>query len=220
MHDFETEDQQIEALKKWWNENGTSLIVGLGLGIAVLFGGRYYMNMQKEHSASAGDLYFLAADQMAKNNESDAQQTTSRLITEYSDTPYAALASLIMARYEFELGKTDEAVNQLKWVMNNADQDELVNVARLRLARIYLGKADYDATEALLYVKRPEAFDGPYEELKGDYFVAKGQLAEARTAYDKAIKAMGVSASGWLRLKRQDLGEIELDTAGPVEPPA
>ena len=218
--DYETEEQQIEALKKWWKENGTSLIVGLGLGVAILFGGRYYINMQSQHSANAGDLYFMVAEHINNGNQESALETASKLTGEYKDTPYAALAALIMARYEFEKGNPAEASSQLEWVINNADEIELKDIARLRLARIHLGNAEYDAAETLLGSEHPAAFDAAYEELKGDLFVMRGRLAEARIAYDKAIDAMGNSTSAWLRLKRQDLGNIEFESADPVEPPA
>ena len=217
MQDYETEEQQLEALKRWWSENGTSLVVGLGLGVAVLFGGRYYMNSQTEHSASAGDLYFMVADQVNNGNGEAALETTTRLISEYKDTPYASLAALIMARYEFEQDNPAEAAGQLEWVINNANEVELQNIARLRLARVHLGNAEFDAAENLLKADHPVAFDAAYEELKGDVYVLRGRPAEARVAYDKAIDAMGGTASSWLRLKRQDLGNIQLDT---VEPPA
>lgn len=219
MQDFETEEQQIEALKKWWHENGTSLIIGLSLGVAAIFGGRYYINMQETHSANASDLYFQVIEHVSNKSEEAAMTATDKLIIEYKDTPYAALASLLMARYEFELAKIDETSKQLDWVVKNAEQSELQSVARLRLARIHLANSDYDAAENLLNAIHSPAFDAAFEELKGDIYVARNQLAEARVAYDKAIVAYGVNASTMLRLKRQDLGTVDANN-NQVEPPA
>jgi predicted negative regulator of RcsB-dependent stress response len=39
---YETEEQQVDAIKKWWHENGTMLIVGAVVGLAGLWGWRYY----------------------------------------------------------------------------------------------------------------------------------------------------------------------------------
>ncbi len=211
MQDFETEEQQIEALKKWWQENGTSLIVGLGLGVAVLFGGRYYIESQQQTQANAGDLYFSVADSVNNKKEEAAIETTDRLITEYKTTPYASLASLLLARYEFELNHLEEAGKQLQWVVDNAEQPELQNIARLRLARLYFTSKDYDAAQKLLDVKYATAFDAAFEELKGDIYVATSQLAEARLAYDRALAAAGARGSNFLRLKRQDLGSTKVD---------
>lgn len=220
MQDFETEEQQIAALKKWWHENSTSLLVGLGLGAAILFGGRYYLEMQNEKSAIAGDLYFQVADGINNKSDEAALEASDKLINEYKTTPYAALASLLMARYEFEQGKLDEAAKQLQWVVTNAGQPELENIARLHLARIRLANKDYDGAMSLLNVKTSSAFVATFEELKGDIYVAQEQLAEARIAYDKAIAANGVKVNALLALKRQDIGSIEPDTTDPVVPPA
>jgi predicted negative regulator of RcsB-dependent stress response len=220
MQDFETEEQQIEALKKWWHENSTSLMVGLALGVAAIFGGRYYIDMQRQQSANAGDLYYQVAEHVNNKREAAAMEITDKLITEYKATPYSSMASLLMARYEYEQSRIEEATKQLDWVVKNSGQPELQNIARLRLARVHLASKEYDLAESLLTVNHPAAFDAVFEELKGDIYLAKNQLAEARIAYDKAIAAEGAEASSLLRLKRQDLGNDEVVKADQVEPPA
>ena len=218
MHEYETEEQQIEALKRWWNENGTSLIIGLALGLAGIFGGRYYLNMQKQKSETAGDLYYQVAAQVNQKHEEAAIEASDKLFTDYKSTPYASLASLLMARYEYEKSKTDEAIKQLNRVIDNAEQPELKDIARLRLARIQIASKNYDAVESLLAEKHAPAFDAVFEELKGDLYVAKNEIDKARAAYDKAIEASAGNASELLHLKRQDLGNV--DATNPVRPPA
>jgi len=220
MQDFETEEQQIEALKKWWHENGTSLLLGLALGIAGIFGGRYYINMQAQKSANAGDLYYQVSEHVNKKEEEAAIEAADKLITDYKSTPYASLASLLLAHFEFEQSKMDEATKQLEWVVNNSSLPELQNIARLRLARLHFASKKYDVAESLLSVKHSSAFDAEFEELKGDIYVAKNQLGDARAAYDKAIAAAGADASSMLRLKRQDLGNDEVVNTDKAEPPA
>ena len=56
-------------------------------------------------------------------------------------------------------------------------------------------------------MKHNAAYDAQYEELKGDVFNARGEIAQARIAYDKAINLQGIAASQWLKLKRQNLGQ-------------
>jgi predicted negative regulator of RcsB-dependent stress response len=218
MQDYETEEQQIEAVKKWLQENGMSLFLGLALGLGAIFGGRYYLNMQKQKNASAGDLYYQVAAQVNTKHGEAAIEASDKLVTDYKSTPYASMAALLMARYEYEQSKTDEAVKQLDWVIQNAEQPELQNIARLRLARIQLADKKYDAAASLLSVKHAPAFDASFEELMGDIYVAKNEISKARAAYDKAIAASADSASDLLHLKRQDLGNV--DAANPVRPPA
>lgn len=218
MHEYETEEQQIEALKRWWHENGTSLIIGLALGLAAIFGGRYYLNMKKHNSEVAGDLYYQVAAQVDQKHEEAAIEASDKLFTDYKSTPYASLASLLMARYEYENSKTDEAVKQLNRVIKNSEQPELQNIARLRLVRIQIASKKYDEAERLLAAKHAPAFNAAFEELRGDVYVAKNEIDKARAAYDKAIADSAGNASQLLHLKRQDLGNI--DATNPVRSPA
>ena len=56
MEHYETEEQQVEAIKRFWKENGTAIIVGAVLGLGGLWGWRYYNDEQiaaKEQASAA-----------------------------------------------------------------------------------------------------------------------------------------------------------------------
>lgn len=214
MDEFESEDQQIEAIKKWWKENGASLILGLGIGIAGLLGWREYLAYQTRHSAEASDLYQAVQTQVMNNRLDEAHAGKADLIrTEYADTPYAALASLAQAKVEYEQGDVESALTHLRWASENSSETDVQHVARLRLARILIAQSAYDEAETILVAAYPAGFTAGYEELKGDLYAARGELAQARVAYDKAINAADGSPSRWLILKRQDLGSAEPDNS-------
>ncbi len=212
MEEFESEDQQIEAIKKWLKENGASLLLGLGIGVAALLGWREYLSYQTDHSAEASDLYQAVQTQVAQNRLDDAHINKADVIrNEYSDTPYAALVSMAQAKYEFENDNVESALMHLRWASENSTESDVQHVAKLRLARILIVQNKYAEAETILYADYPSGFTAGYEELKGDMYVAKGEVAQARVAYDKAINATDGNASRWLRLKRQDLGSSDLD---------
>ena len=214
MEEFESEDQQIEAIKKWWKENGASLLLGLGIGVAALLGWREYLAYQTEHSAEASDLFEAVQTQIANEVLDDTYINKADLIrNDYSDTPYAALVSLLQAKHDYDSGNSESALNHLRWAIEHAAEADIKHVASLRLARILIAEEKYDEAEAVLLADHPPGFEVGYEELKGDLYVAKGEIAMARVAYDKAINAAAGSASRWLRLKRQDLGSIDLENS-------
>ena len=207
MEEYETEEQQVEALKKWWKANGTSLVMGLAIGVSALFGWRYYAEQSHTHAVQASDLYMQIAQKAASNTLDDkAIDINNLLINEYSDTPYAALSSLALAKYEYEQNNIDNAAAQLELASKHANGDLLKQVAELRLIRVYIEQEKYSEAEALLNATHDAAFDAQFEELKGDLYNAKGDTAQARLAYDKAIGLHGPSAGNGLRLKRQNLG--------------
>jgi len=207
INEYETEDQQVEALKKWWKENGTSLIVGLFIGVSSLFGYRYYIDQNHVHAVNASDLYMrVIQGAINKTIDETTVDTQNQLINEYSDTPYAALSALTLAKVEYEKANVDGAVAQLELAIKHANDDVTKQIASLRLVSVYLEQKKYDEAMSLLTMKHDTAYDAQYEELKGDLFSAKGELAQARLAYDRALDLQGIAASKWLKLKRQNLG--------------
>ena len=207
MSEYETEEQQVEALKKWWKENGTSLIVGLFVGVSALFGWRYYVEQNNVHLVQASDLYMQVMQSAALQRVDDKTiDINNKLINEYSDTPYAALSSLALAKFEYEKDNIEVAVAQLELAVKHASDDLIKQISSLRLARLYIEQKKYTEAEALLNKPHDAAYDAQFEELKGDLYVAKGDVAQARLAYDNAINLQGLAASKWLKLKRQNLG--------------
>jgi len=218
MNEYETEEQQVEALKKWWKENGTSLIIGLFVGVTGLFGWRYYVEQNNAHAVQASDLYMLVLQNTASNTiDEKTIDIHNQLINAYSDTPYAALASLALAKTEYEKGNADGAATQLELALKHANDDLIKELASLRLVRVYIEQEKFDDAMALLNKKHAAAYDAQYEELKGDVYLARGEVTQARMAYDNAINLQGIAASKWLKLKRQNLGRST--TPDPADNP-
>jgi predicted negative regulator of RcsB-dependent stress response len=131
----------------------------------------------------------------------------NQLINKYADTPYAALSALALAKSEYEKDNIEAATAQLELAKKYADDEVIIQTANLRLVSIYIEQGKYEEASTLLNASHDKAYDAHYEELRGDLHMAKGEKAQARMAYDKAIDLQGVAASKWLKLKRQNLGE-------------
>lgn len=208
--DYETEEQQVEALKRWWKENGKLVITGLILGLSLVGGVRFYNQYTNERAESASFLF----DQLISNQtdtKQDLKAIDDRLLTEYASTTYASLSALVVAKKMVNDGDLDAARQKLQWVLDNSGQVELQHISRLRLVRVLNSLKEYDQALALTNIDYPTSFTALYEELKGDAYLAKGEINQARVAYDKAILNAGVQANRWLKLKRDDLGDIDLD---------
>ena len=207
MNEYETEDQQVEAVKKWFKENGSSLVVGVLVGASALFGWRYYNDHLHVHALQASNIYMQLMQSTILDKVDDTTlEINNRLINEYSDTPYASLSSLALAKVEYEKGNHDAAIAQLELAVKNATDEILKHTANLRLASIHIEQKQFDQAATLLKLPHDPAFAAKYEEMRGDMYVAKGARDEARAAYDKAIELYGAGASRILQLKRQSLG--------------
>ncbi len=53
--EYETEEQQVEALKEWWAENGKAVIAGIVLGAGVIGGWTFWKGHQEKQAVIASD---------------------------------------------------------------------------------------------------------------------------------------------------------------------
>lgn len=191
MH--ETEEQQVEALKKWWKDNGSSIITGVLLGLALLFGGKSWFAYQERVAENASNLYATMLVALDNDEEAVVNEKAGTLIADYSGTPYAALAALALAKLKLERGELEAAHAQLQWALDNTGSDVLREIVRLRLARVMLAEEDPAAAQALLDQEAGQAagaFAPLYRELRGDIEAARGNPAAARAAYEQALADM------------------------------
>lgn len=207
MSAYETEEEQIEAIKAWWRKNGKSIIAGVVLGVAIVVGGKMWLSHQHQRAAEASAQYQILLDALDKHQTGQVLQQGERLTGQYADTPYAALAALAMAKVKLEQGKPDAAGSQLQWVIDHAKQAVLKHIARLRAAKILFSQGKADQALALLNSGDPGKFRPAFEELKGDIFASQGKRQLARNAYETALSGMpqGVSRK-YLKMKLDDLG--------------
>jgi len=198
---YSTEEQQVEALKAWWKANGMSILAGTVIGLAGLFGWRFYSESQIAAEEAASQAYQQAVT---------AEQPLSlqSVTNEYSDSAYALLAALNLAKRAVEDGQLQEAEAQLQFVLANSEDELLKPIASLRLARVLAEQQRYDEALARLAAVDGDAFRGQVEELKGDIYLRQGQTGLARNAYLAAADAGELSGNPILQMKLDDLADL------------
>lgn len=207
MSAYETEEQQVEAIKNWWKENGKSLIFGVVFTLAAVGGGRYWFDYQKTRAESASVEYDQLLVEMAQDNKEAIIKRGEYIVSAYSKSGYAALSALIVAKTRVEAGELAAARSQLLWVIENSDQAELKNVARLRVARILLAEENYQQALATLTGIDSDAFSAPADEIRGDVYMAMDNTDAARTAYQKALDGSEPGTNTrQLRMKLDNIG--------------
>ena len=206
MTSFETEEQQIAHLKMWWKENGKAVIVGVVLGFGAILGVRAYLS-HVETTRQEASIAFEGLKMAEQQKAEDLISRGEQIVEKYPDTPYAAMASLALARVHVEKGELAAAENRLQWVVEHASQPDIVHVARLNLARVLLAEAKPDQALSLLADVKMESYTPVYQELRGDIYVAKKQPAQARTAYMAALESLDNNGDRQiLQMKLDDLG--------------
>ncbi len=206
MDHYQTDDERVESIKKWWSSNGSSVITGIVMGVAVIVGWQYWTSYKASQGEEASSIYELVMTALQDGKIEVVEVQGTRILDEYSGTPYATLAALSLAKVAVDQGEYDMAMGYLEWVIANSDQVAMTNVARLRLARVMLAVGRLDEAQAELTKVTDASFTAEKEELKGDIHVAANEPGKARAAYEAARAASGFrGAADWLQMKLDDL---------------
>jgi predicted negative regulator of RcsB-dependent stress response len=209
MEIYNSEEQQVEAIKRFWQENGTAIIAGVVLGLGGLYGWRYFQDQQLETTMAASSAYTQLLEQQQKaadNPELLAQFQT--FVDKNSDSSYALLAAFVAAKEAVAKEDYAAAAKQLNWVMTTATQPEIKALAQLRLARVQNEQKDYPAALTTLALAVPEAFKAQQQELMGDVLLNSGELAKAKTAYQAAVAATKDAQNPILKVKLDELAHV------------
>jgi predicted negative regulator of RcsB-dependent stress response len=205
---YTTEEEQVEALKKWWKENGTSIIFGIVLGLAAVFGWRGWQEHKSAQAQAASELFQDVLTALRSDSSDKAKSPAQEIVKTYSSTGYAVPAQLVLAKLAVKDDKLDEAAAHLKQALKQSDSAALSLVIRLRLARVQSASGNYDAALDTLNVKDPGAFSPAYDELKGDILASQGHAKDAYTAYEQALEQYRKQGSdtSMLEMKIDELG--------------
>ena len=127
----------------------------------------------------------------------------------YGGTQQAAHAGLLVAKAASDKGNLDDAKAALTWVADNASDDGLKAMARVRLAAVLMSTQAYDEALKQLDTKMPTEFDAIVADGKGDVYLAKGDKAKAIEAYRSAYQksAPGLEYRNVISVKLNALGE-------------
>lgn len=184
MADYATEEEQIEALKRWWRENGRSVVLGVALGVLALVGWRGWEMYQRQQALGASAIY----DQITQTSDyATVREHAERLRGDYADSAYAVLAALEIAALAVAADELEAAADWLQWAQENADDPALAALARLRFARVLVERGEGDRALTLLDAEVPEAYTGLYAELRGDILRERGEAEAAVAAYQRSL---------------------------------
>jgi len=203
-----SEAEQMERAKSWLKMNAIWIIAGIAIGAGGLGGWRWYQERRNTQAETASARYEELVDAFSRRDNVRGTTLLEELNREYAWTPYASLGTLIAARVQVEANELDKAAAGLKSVMDNAKDDELKMVARLRLARVQSALGKNDEALATLKIDDPGEFAPRLADTRGDVLLAKGDRDGALREYLAARTAEndGRVDIELLDLKIRDLG--------------
>ena len=175
-----TEEEQVEQIKKWWNSNGKQIIAGAVIGLAGIWGWNTYSDYQDKQSLNARSLYLSYA------SDSNNLGAYDRLTTDFSSSSYSDQAILLMTKYLFDAGSYTQALGVIKPLINNPSS-VIANTSVLRAASIYLQLGQHDQALLILEEQSEDGFSSLIYNLMGDIYLDLGSREKAQNYYSLAI---------------------------------
>jgi predicted negative regulator of RcsB-dependent stress response len=196
------EEESVESLKRWWNESGKMLAMGITAVVVVYFGWQYWQSSQVQTSARASAVYdqlsriaVTAPGQIIEEpGRSEALALVATLKTQHSSSVYALYGALFGARLAVEGNDHQAAIQELEWFLDNtrsgllgSTEETLVTLAKLRLGRVLLADNQPERALSLISGVDGKALSAQFNELRGDIYLAQGQRDLALDAYISAV---------------------------------
>jgi len=191
--ELRSDEEQLDAVKRWWKENGISLVAGAVIAAAGVFGWNAWQNYQQGQSEAASMRYqqlvnMTTGSDLAEDELVSARNMVSELNDEHGNTLYAELALLLDARLAIQQGDLEGAKASLESAADNSSRRYVQSLAWLRLARIELAEGNADQALALLDEPITDALAAQREDVRGDAFAAQGDTEAARDAWQNALQ--------------------------------
>lgn len=203
MEIYSTEEQQVEAIKTFWKDYGTSILAGAVIGLGALYGWNWYSDHQVKQAEVASEAF---NNVIAKTDDANALAAAAADYEKnHSQKGYSALLQLVVAKSAVEAGDLAKAESALKSVVDSKPGEAVEAIATLRLARVQAEQGQVDTALTTLAAVTSEAFAAETAELKGDFLVRKGDLENAKVAYQDAVAKGGVNNSPALQVKLDNL---------------
>lgn len=215
MDIYSTEEEQAEAIKKWIKSNGPAIIMGIVLGLGGLKGWEYWQQQQLENNAKASAEYEAQLLQIENTEIVELEAQLAAYKTRNENTTYNNFLQLKLAKKAVESGDFDVASTALNKVIAEPANAAIKHTATLRLARVLVANNKADDAIAMLN-SDADSYKHLYAQVRGDAYLAKGEVEQARQAYLMA-QSGAANSNPNLQMKIDNLAVLEIPFETPTE---
>jgi len=214
-----TEEEQVEAFKRWWSENWASvvfpIIIALGGYVAWNAWGSHQQGQAESASSQYQDLIDLVevtpGEELSDEKKLNAKELATSIVEDFPSGMYGNLSSLMLARFAVEENELDKAVELISGVVEKGANEPIAELAKTRLARVLSAKGKHEEALSLVASTNDGAYKSLKAEIRGDIYLAQGETSLARTAYQEALDNLSME-----QFSRRGLVQVKFDsTAAP-----
>ncbi|MDR3432468.1 MAG: YfgM family protein [Rouxiella aceris] len=185
MEVYTTENEQVDAVRHFFAENGKALAIGIVLGIAALGGWRYWQSHENTALTEAS-ASFQQASAALVDNKADSVANLEKFAQSNTNS-YGVFAALQLADHFAQAKDFANAEKQLTLASQHAKDDNLLSMVNYRLARVQLQENKLDDALKTLDNVKGDGWMAMQQEVRGDVLLAKGDTKGARDAYSKGL---------------------------------
>jgi predicted negative regulator of RcsB-dependent stress response len=214
------EQEQLDQIKHFWKTWGNliSWVLIALLGSYAAWNG--YQYWERNQATKAAALHDELERAVSSGDLARVERSLADMKDKFGRTQFAQQSALLAAKTLQAQGKAEAARDALSWVASGAADPAYRDIARLRLSALHLEAKAYDDALKQLGLDFTPEMSGLAADLRGDVLQAKGQFAEAVSAYQQAWKKLADSPDYRLlvQAKLNALG-IDPDAATALEMP-
>ena len=193
-----TEEEQIEALKRWWDDHGKNTIAVVVIAASAYFGWQgWQANQQSQREAASVKFQELSEAalvapgvELTEEQQGKINAIGEEIKDQYPNSFYAVSAALFLAKAAVEADNLTLAKRQLEWAKENNKEAAQAPIIDQRLARVMISLGEAEAALALVSTPPSETFTSGFAEVKGDALAAMGENASAYEAYQTALDTL------------------------------
>lgn len=207
-----SDDEQFDSLKSFTKKYGSAMISGILIALIAFFGWEYWQkkNLAVSQTETAKVQQLMDSARTVQGDAfSQLSTAADSIMKESPDSVQAIQAQLVMAKLAYDKADYANAEKALKKVENAKDGDAgLLQVVKLRLAYAQLAQKKYDEALKTLTAVNDPAFKATAEEARGDIYVAKNDIENAKKAYQGAWNTLVE------RKEERQILQIKLESVG------
>ena len=187
---FDNDEQQSEHFKNFYNLHKFKIFSAIAVFLVAFFAYQYLESVNQSNDEEASQL-FQDVIVSKIGNIDEIKSKVDELQNDFSNSPYAARASIYYSKLLVETGDYTAAAKELIWASGENIEPSIQSMANYLLGNLYLVEKKLD--EALEVANKiiTDGYIGLANDLKGDIYLAKGDKENAIKSYELALKYFG-----------------------------
>ncbi|WP_272668226.1 YfgM family protein [Providencia sp. PROV085] len=192
MEVYTTENEQVDAIKRFFANNGVALIIGLVVGIGAVLGWNYWQSHKSNVLQESAQKFENVSTQL-HSGSAQGIEAAQKFAAETNDV-YSAMIGLELAQVAVDKGDLALAEKSLSDALTKAKTDDMLDLINFRLARVQLAQGKADAAIASVGNIKAKSWQAAAQDIRGDALLHKGDNAGAKAAYTQGLESDGSQA--------------------------